>query len=81
MRGPGGMPSERCSIDKGQPCKGATQPKVARLQRQAMLLTSRRPNKYKPTIQPSAGGPRPLLYLLGIGLVSIYSSVYMFTLL
>ena len=25
-----------------------------------MLLTSRRPNKYKPTIQPSAGGPRPL---------------------
>ena len=22
MRGPGGMPSKRCSIDKGQPCKG-----------------------------------------------------------
>ena len=45
----GGMPSRRCSEDEGQPCRGATQPKLARVQRQhATRPTSPRPNKQKP---------------------------------
>ena len=57
MRGSGGMPSKRCSADKGQPCRGATHPKLARVQTQATRPTSPRPNKQKPhNLAPAARG-------------------------
>ena len=48
-KGLSGMTSERCSEDRGQSCRGATQPKLRKVQRQAMHPTGPIPSKQEPT--------------------------------